>query len=1566
MKIVDFTIEVNGVYVDVDLDQNVSFALNYSASDLENPTTNLVTYSDQISIPRTPHNDDIFGQIWDVRSRFNKFNPNKKANFRLHINNNIFQIGYIKIEEIAEDYKIRLYGSLGNLFSYLANIPLSELNVGSGYEHNINRSALEATAENYGYALTYQGEYENFDNSQVDDGTGIVDVIWEKSLNNQFATNGLNENERQRFNPNFSGEYRSYYQKPVVKLSPILHAIVEKANDEGYTLDISDDFFTSANPYYNDTWILSNIKSPGDIDGGVSYSVSEFGDTQQLGNVYITNNEAVTVGGSIISEQFYHGSQTTNLLPFLSNTITVAPGQSISANANLQIIATFRAGSGNQRQHLGKRHPLYISMELVDPNTGTTISDVDSTRNASPNTAVQNAAYNQSTLRAKRASTVKDNYFGLVNFGYDSTDKSDTVPYDGTVWKQKILEYTNRTGSPVDVVVALRITGNTFWDRQNQDGSNHKSTRTMGIAFKLLEGSSIQFKGGSESDDTGRTNSPRSYPDLINNEVTCADFLFSYTKLFGLMYRVNPATGNIEIKQRTNFYDNEVLDWTNIVDRASEYIIEPTQLSFRKGVFKYNSLDTKYEVNYRANTADSTEEDGREYGSYIANTGYELGSEEYNYLEGTVFDNVIIASDSNRYFQGRGNGFTDNKQLPHLEDDSGSKVDINGLVLLFKGNDQTPSRPVIFTDDTANMESAGTICWNDSNNNSRSVTSFPGFYRTTTFNGEVYSLNFAQVRRSYSKSEDLLANNPNSAIVPRYWKSYLSDKLNDQSKILTCYVALRPTDITGDILSKFIYLDQSLWVIQKIESFNPVSAQPTRVTLVKVLDKNNYLTYTNVTDTFIIRYRGNVIYDNSTGDNPQTISVAEGVTSVVLSVESSLAWAAISGLTVTPNSGAAGTRSVTVSLPTGTNTGSVTFNYGSNSVTVNIARSIQRTVTANTVNGIAAYINGLPSPQTVNAGRVVTFSSTGTGLFLYWIINGEQVNSANPSVPINDDTIATAHYTADGTVAVYCEDPNTTVTGVTKTGNYFILNEGQTYTFNNSDPNFSGFLFSGDTSYTGIGPHTITADDTVLQVFYNQVLINATINNLSPVKSFVGDYIFLEGNNSLDFDLEPNESIQTTYSTIPGDSFTFEKAPYHYPTFSVTDFPSAGIYPVTINGNRAGWDGDLEETVPPRYQQITRTVYGPVAYNLTSNLIINPSSGTGATNVGITLQGNGGTVTQTFPNGFTYTITLSQEVSEASIGWTSTYLASISIDVAATDTTASEVFYFDGYPYTLGAGLTASNVGPISFTATATFTANTSFESRQLVFTIQCNGQAYTMYVTQAGTGLPTNEALTVNNNGGAAGQTIIYDGTAPRTVTIPTRLANPNALSWSGASTDSYDGSAAKSFVIPTSLPNPNALTINNNGGISGSNTSYNGSGAVTLNVPTTLPNPQLLKFTGAASTSYNGASEVTVNIPSSSSGPFGLYAFGVVTQGVNPAITVLYNPLSMTFGVSNVSQGIQVTYSYPATLYPILQSNPNSQVVAYLSNVGFQNFVFSSIGWNGGTTNIGSGGGYFALYYY
>ena len=139
-------------------------------------------------------------------------------------------------------------------------------------------------------------------------------------------------------------------------------------------------------------------------------------------------------------------------------------------------------------------------------------------------------------------------------------------------------------------------------------------------------------------------------------------------------------------------------------------------------------------------------------------------------------------------------------------------------------------------------------------------------------------------------------------------------------------------------------------------------------------------------------------------------------------------------------------------------------------------------------------------------------------------------------------------------------------------------------------------------------------------------------------------------------------------------------------------------------------------------------------------------------------------------------------------------------------------------------------------------------------------------------TKLPNPQSLTFT---GAAEGT--YDGSSALTVDIPsapdipTTLPNPQSLTFTGAAEGTYDGSSALTVdipsapEIPTQLPNPQSLTFT--GAAEGT---YDGSSALTVDIPsapdipTTLPNPQSLTFTGAAEGTYDGSSALTVDIPS------------------------------------------------------------------------------------------------------
>lgn len=125
------------------------------------------------------------------------------------------------------------------------------------------------------------------------------------------------------------------------------------------------------------------------------------------------------------------------------------------------------------------------------------------------------------------------------------------------------------------------------------------------------------------------------------------------------------------------------------------------------------------------------------------------------------------------------------------------------------------------------------------------------------------------------------------------------------------------------------------------------------------------------------------------------------------------------------------------------------------------------------------------------------------------------------------------------------------------------------------------------------------------------------------------------------------------------------------------------------------------------------------------------------------------------------------------------------------------------------------------------------------------------------------NDAVTADKiaNGAVTGDKIA-DGTVTGAKmaegVIPTKLPNPQKLTFTGAASGTYDGSAAKTVNIPAA--------------------------------PTKLPNPYKLAFVGAVSATYDGSSPVNVSIPS------GINYYTVskkVTNFLEITVAIYYNEL-------------------------------------------------------------------------
>jgi hypothetical protein len=77
---------------------------------------------------------------------------------------------------------------------------------------------------------------------------------------------------------------------------------------------------------------------------------------------------------------------------------------------------------------------------------------------------------------------------------------------------------------------------------------------------------------------------------------------------------------------------------------------------------------------------------------------------------------------------------------------------------------------------------------------------------------------------------------PSTNLFTAYWGNYVAEITNRDSKLLSCYLHLKVEDISNLDFSRLIYIDGSLWRLNKIIDYNPMENKTTQVELLKVIE----------------------------------------------------------------------------------------------------------------------------------------------------------------------------------------------------------------------------------------------------------------------------------------------------------------------------------------------------------------------------------------------------------------------------------------------------------------------------------------------------------------------------------------------------------------------------------------------------------------------------------------------------------------------------------------------------------------------------------------------------------
>ena len=294
--------------------------------------------------------------------------------------------------------------------------------------------------------------------------------------------------------------------------------------------------------------------------------------------------------------------------------------------------------------------------------------------------------------------------------------------------------------------------------------------------------------------------------DQVPRNIFQTDFFSWILKMFNLYVTEDKLRPNhLVIEPYKDYYNlNDVVDWTDKVARDKPWQIKPMgMLNGRLFEYKYKDDNDYYNEKYKKKY-------NLPYGSNLFDSGFQFAKNKQTIEVGfspTVSvqyqgtDKVVPAI----YKLSSGNSVQQEERMPY-----------NIRILLVKqitGVDQW-----FIKDGTSNIGPGLTRY------------GYAGHFNDPV-NGTI-DINFGASEEIYFTSEFY----PSDNLFNTYWSGYIAEIADKDSKLLTCHVYLTELDIEQLDFSKPVFIDGSLWRINKIMDFDASAGELTKVELLKVIN----------------------------------------------------------------------------------------------------------------------------------------------------------------------------------------------------------------------------------------------------------------------------------------------------------------------------------------------------------------------------------------------------------------------------------------------------------------------------------------------------------------------------------------------------------------------------------------------------------------------------------------------------------------------------------------------------------------------------------------------------------
>ena len=293
--------------------------------------------------------------------------------------------------------------------------------------------------------------------------------------------------------------------------------------------------------------------------------------------------------------------------------------------------------------------------------------------------------------------------------------------------------------------------------------------------------------------------------DTIPRGVFQRDFFLSIVKMFNLyVYEDTWDDKKIIIKPYINFYPDSyanALDWSNKIDRSKPLSIKPmSELNARYFNYKYMQDNDFYNENY-------TKKYNEGYGDRIYDTEFDFSKET---------DSVELIFAASVLYQ----KVSTDKIYPAIykvSDNNTKENSMDSVIRILQAKKITGRTSYNILNGVSVVDTITTYGYGGHLNDPFTPTNDINF-------GAPFELQFTA--NTY----------PTTNLFNAYHSQYITEITSKDSKLLTCSALLNTIDINDLDFSKYIWIDGVLFRLNKVENYNPMEYNTTKISLLKVIE----------------------------------------------------------------------------------------------------------------------------------------------------------------------------------------------------------------------------------------------------------------------------------------------------------------------------------------------------------------------------------------------------------------------------------------------------------------------------------------------------------------------------------------------------------------------------------------------------------------------------------------------------------------------------------------------------------------------------------------------------------